>query len=369
MKLQYVTSLFYMIKKGIFVCITLLLFSCKKEGCTDEFALNYNPEAEINNGSCEYHTTTPYTILTPEGFPNMTIPEDNPNTVEGIALGKKLFNEPLLSADGTQSCASCHFQSANFSDTNQFSSGITGQIGNRNASTIVNAGWNTSNFWDGRVVSLEDQAFEPITNPIEMNNTWINVENTLNANEDYQILFKEAFNIDYIDSTHVVKAIAQFERSLVSSNSKFDKFYRGEISLSPSELNGYAIYNSERGDCFHCHGTLLFTDNLFHNNAIESEEPFSDNGFGDVTYNPSDNGKFKTPSLRNIEYSAPYMHDGRFATLEQVLEHYNSGGHYTSTVDPLMKKIGIGLQLTNQELFDLLAFLKTLSDEDYVSEE
>lgn len=350
-----------------FFLIIIFFSSCKKEGCTDEFALNYNREAEINNGSCEYHTATPYTILTPEGFPNMIIPEDNPNTVEGIYLGGKLFNEPLLSADETQSCASCHFQSANFSDTNQFSTGINGGLGFRNASTLTNSGWSLSFNWDGSSTTLEEQAFEPVTNPNEMNNTWINVENILNANKDYQILFKEAFNIDYIDSTHIVKAIAQFERSLVSSNSKFDKFYRGEISLSPSELNGYAIYNSERGDCFHCHGTLLFTDNLFHNNAIESEEPFLDNGLGNVTNNPSDNGKFKTPSLRNIEYSAPYMHDGRFTTLAQVLEHYNSGGHYTSTVDPLMKKIGIGLQLTNQELSDLLAFLKTLSDEDYVS--
>ena len=246
---------------------------------------------------------------------------------------------------------------------------VNGGLGFRNASTLTNSGWSQSFNWDGSSNTLEEQAFEPITNPNEMNNTWTNVENILNANEDYQILFKEAFNIDYIDSIHVVKAIAQFERSLISSNSKFDKFYRGETSLSPSELNGYAIYNSERGDCFHCHGTLLFTDNLFHNNAIESAEPFLDNGLGYVTNNPSDNGKFKTPSLRNIEYSAPYMHDGRFATLEQVLEHYNSGGHYTSTVDPLMKKIGIGLQLTNQELSDLLAFLKTLSDEDYVSQE
>lgn len=356
--------------KNCFFFLMIIFFSsCQKEGCTDEFALNYNPEAEINNGTCEYHTTTPYTILKPEGFPNMVIPEDNHNTVEGVALGKKLFKEPLLSADGTQSCASCHFQSANFSDTNQFSTGINGGLGFRNASTLTNSGWSQSFNWDGSSNTLEEQAFEPITNPNEMNNTWTNVENTLNANEDYQILFKEAFNIDYIDSIHVVKAIAQFERSLISSNSKFDKFYRGENSLSPSELNGYAIYNSERGDCFHCHGTLLFTDNLFHNNAIESAEPFLDNGLGYVTNNPSDNGKFKTPSLRNIEYSAPYMHDGRFATLEQVLEHYNSGGHYTSTVDPLMKKIGIGLQLTNQELSDLLAFLKTLSDEDYVSQE
>ena len=144
-----------------------------------------------------------------------------------------------------------------------------------------------------------------------------NVENTLNGNEEYRQLFMNAFNINYIDSTHVVKAIAQFERSLISSNSKFDKFYRGEGSLNSSELNGYAIFNSEKGDCFHCHGTMLFTDNLFHNNGLDSEEPFLDNGLGDITNNPGDNGKFKTPSLRNVEFSA-HIYDGRFSTLEEV---------------------------------------------------
>jgi cytochrome c peroxidase len=213
------------------------------------------------------------------------------------------------------------------------------------------------------------QAFEPVTNTLEMHNTWENVENTLNSNSEYLSLFKQSFNINYIDSVHIVKAIAQYERSLVSANSKFDEFYRGEESLTLSELNGYAIYNSEQGDCFHCHGTLLFTDNLFHNNGLDSEEPFSDIGLAEVSNNPLDNGKFKTPTLRNIEYSAPYMHDGRFATLEEVVTHYNEGGHYSSTVDPLMKKLGIGLQLTNQDLADLVNFLKTLSDKEFISEE
>ena len=148
------------------------------------------------------------------------------------------------------------------------------------------------------VINIRISVFEPITNPKEMNNTWQNVENTLNGNEEYRQLFMNAFNIDYIDSLHVVKAVSQFERSLISSNSKFDKFYRGEGSLNSSELNGYAIFNSEKGDCFHCHGTMLFTDNLFHNNGLDSEEPFIDNGLGNITNNPGDNGKFKTPSFK-----------------------------------------------------------------------
>ena len=355
-------------KKVFFLVILIIsLCSCQKEGCTDKLALNYNPDADINNGSCEYHKTTPYNIPIPEGFPNMLIPEDNQTTIEGVYLGEKLFNDPILSGDGTQSCASCHIKTYNFSDPNQFSIGINGGLGFRNASILTNSGWSLSFNWDGSSNSLEDQAFEPVTNPNEMNNTWENVENSLNTNEEYRRLFREAFNIDYIDSTHVVKAISQFERSLISFNSKFDKFYRGEENLSPSELNGYAIYNSEKADCFHCHGTMLFTNNLFHNNGLDSEEPFLDNGLGNITNNAYDNGKFKTPSLRNVEFSAPYMHDGRFATLEEVIEHYNSGGKYSSTVDPLMKKIGIGLQLTNQEKEDLIAFLKTLSDTEFIS--
>jgi len=355
-----------MIKKGLLVVIVLGLLSCQKEGCTDENALNYNPDAQINNGSCDYHLTTPYMLNTPFGFPDMLIPENNPMTVEGVLLGDKLFHEPLLSGNNEMACNSCHNRSFAFSDTHQHSTGIDGIDGDRNASTIINAGWNTSNFWDGRATTLEDQAFGPVVNPIEMNETWINVENKLNANTEYKQLFKDAFNIDYIDSTHVVMAIAQFERSLISSNSKFDKFYRGEETLSPSELNGYAIFNSEKGDCFHCHGTQLFMDNLFHNNGLDPE-PFTDLGYSTVTGNSSDDGKFKTPTLRNIEVSAPYMHDGRFFTLEQVVDHYDMGGHYSSTIDPNMKKVGIGLQLTNQEKVDLIAFLKTLTDSDFIS--
>ena len=356
--------------KKLIYCVlaTILLFSCKKEGCIDPIALNYNPDVHINNGSCEYITTTPYHVITPYGFPDMIIPEDNPMTVEGIELGKKLFNDPILSANNTLACINCHMPESSFSDPNQFSTGIDGFLGNRNSSALINLGWNSSFNWDGSVTTLEEQAFEPVTNSLEMHNSWGNVESTLNQDEEYLLLFKQAFNIDYIDSTHVVMAIAQFERTLISDNSKFDKYYRGEETLTKSELNGYAIFNSEKGDCFHCHGTALFTDNIFHNNGLDIE-PFLDLGLGKITENASDDGKFKTPTLRNIEVSAPYMHDGRFTTLEKVIEHYDSGGHFSSTVDPLMKKLGIGLNLTNQEKSDLIAFLKTLTDYDYITTE
>ena len=355
--------------KWVFLLLTSsLFFSCKKEGCIDPIALNYNPDAHINNGSCEYVTTTPYPIITPYGFPDMIIPENNPMTIEGVSLGSKLFNDPILSANNTLACIDCHMPNSSFSDPNQFSEGIDGLLGNRNSSALINLGWSSNFNWDGSVTTLEDQAFEPVTNPIEMHNTWSNVENNLNSNSEYVQLFKQAFNIDYIDSNHVVMAIAQFERTLISDNSKFDKFYRGEGTLTTSELNGYAIFNSEKGDCFHCHGTALFTDNLFHNNGLDIE-PFLDLGLGLITENASDNGKFKTPSLRNIEVSAPYMHDGRFETLEEVIDHYDSGGHFSSTVDPLMKKLGVGLNLTNQEKSDLIAFLRTFTDYDYITQE
>jgi len=349
----------------IFLAISTL-YSCKKEeGCTDPLALNYSEGAIIDDGNCEYFAATPYTIETPYGFPDMITPSNNPTTIEGVFLGDKLFHDKILSGDESQSCSSCHKKEFGFSDENRFSEGIDGLLGDRNASVIINTGWNTSNFWDGRAITLEDQAFGPVVNPIEMHDTWPNVENKLNAHSEYKQLFKDAFNIDYIDSTHVSMAIAQFERTLISVNSKFDNYLNGEVQLTPSELSGYAIFNSEKGDCFHCHGTQLFMDNDFHNNGLDAE-PFADLGLATISENPSDNGKFKTPTLRNIEASAPYMHDGRFETLEEVVEHYNSGGVYSSTIDPNMKKVGIGLQLTEQEKADLIAYLKTLTDTNFL---
>ena len=359
-------------RKLFLISIVLTIFySCEKDGspisgCMDSTAINYNPDAVIATYNCEYFLATPYIIETPFGFPDMIVPDNNPTTIEGVFLGDKLFHDKILSGDESQSCSSCHKKEFGFSDENRFSEGIDGLLGDRSASTIINAGWNTSNFWDGRAITLEDQAFGPVVNPIEMHDTWENVENKLNANEEYLQLFKEAFNINYIDSTHVVMAIAQFERTLVSVNSKFDRYLQGIEQLTPSELSGYAIFNSEKGDCFHCHGTQLFMDNNFHNNGLDTE-PFTDIGLANVTNIPSDYGKFKTPTLRNIEFTAPYMHDGRFSTLEEVVEHYNSGGIYSSTIDPNMKKVGIGLQLTEQEKADLVAYLKSLSDHNFIS--
>jgi cytochrome c peroxidase len=304
---------------------------------------------------------------TPVGFPNPDIPADNPLTEEGIALGKKLFHDPILSGDNTQACASCHLQSSGFSDPSQFSEGISGAFGDRNASTIINAAWNTANFWDGRAITLEDQALGPVTNPIEMNSpSWEQVIEELKATTDYPELFRAAFNTSDFDSIHVAKAIAQFERTLISGNSRFDKISRHEQAYTASELRGFEIYTTEKADCFHCHPRFLFTDNDFHNNGLDDESDLKDARYS-VTGEILDKGKFKSPTLRNIALSAPYMHDGRFATLEEVVEHYNSGGKESSTIDPLMKHVGTGLGLTSQEKEDLVNFLQTLTDTAFIS--
>ena len=332
--------------------------------------ISCHPDGDDNN-----FDTTPYTIITPYNFPQMLIPEGNLLTQEGVQLGKKLFFDPILSSNNTISCASCHIQENSFSDPSQYSVGVNGDVGFRNAFSLVNIGWNSSFNWDGSASSLENQVFEPVTNPIEMANNWAQVEEDLNRDSEYRDLFKQAFNVDCIDSIHVAKAIAQFERTLISSNSRYDKFLKGEVMFTNEELDGLNIFFSERGDCFHCHGNINFMDNSFHNNALD--ETFLDLGLFEVTGNELDIGLFKTPTLRNVEFSAPYMHDGRFNTLEEVINHYNSGGVYSSTVDPLMKYInsnpyGIpgetGLMLTQQEKNNLKAFLLTLSDEDFIQD-
>lgn len=317
------------------------------------------------------HNPTPYTLTIPEGFAPMPIPENNALTVEGVALGRKLFYDPLLSGDNTQSCGSCHTQAWGFTDDGlQYSTGIDGSVGNRNSMAMINLGWSQKLFWDGRSNGLEIQIFEPVRNPIEMKTTWPEVEAELNAHPEYPQLFRDAFGVTQIDSVHVSMAIAQFLRTLVSGNSKFDKFIRGEVSLTPSELSGYDIFRTERGDCFHCHSFAadgLFTDNTFKNNGLDMEGNMTDLGRELVTGNPNDRGKFKVPTLRNIELTAPYMHDGRFATLEEVVDHYDQGGNPSSTVDPLMKHVGTGLSLTLQEKQDLVNFLKTLTDEEFIN--
>lgn len=338
--------------------VSLLIFSCS------------------SNDEQQGYIATPLPLEIPELFSQYLIapvvPSNNPQTVEGVALGRKLFFDPILSGNGTQACADCHRPQNAFSDPRQFSIGIEGNPGFRNSMPLQNLAWNFPNKfnWDGSASSLEDQIFEPVTNPIEMNNTWLQAEASLKNHPEYPQLFKEAFNGATIDSVLVTKAIAQFIRTLISGNSRVDRHLLGENILTPQELNGLNVFMSEElGDCFHCHGNPfnpLWTDNTFHNNGLDAF--FADIALGGITGDPRDNGKFRAPSLRNLEFTAPYMHDGRFATLEEVINHYSEGLVFSETIDPLMKAVAQGgVQLSEEDKADLKAFLLSFSEPEFIN--
>jgi len=344
-------------KKLLFCGVILMLFSCSKESKEESYVSVLAP------------------LQIPTLFKNLLIapiiPSNNPQTQEGITLGKKLFFEKELSADNSQSCATCHDPKTAFSDKRRFSDGIDGVFGNRNSMPLFNLAWNFDEkfFWDGRSIGVERQALQPVINPIEMHNTWKQVVATLQSKAAYPELFYKAFGTREIDSILVAKALAQFERTLISSSSKFDQYLEGKVQLSASELNGFNLFMDEtKGDCFHCHGSdknPLWTDNKFHNNGLDALS--IDIGLAKVTGDPSDNGKFKSPSLRNLAFTGPYMHDGRFSTLEEVINHYSEGLKASPTIDPLMKKVSLGgVQLTPEEKADLKAFLLSLTDLEFV---
>ena len=317
-------------------------------------------------------SATEYEFPVPQGFPSPFIPSDNPLTNPGVALGRRLFFDPILSGDNTKACASCHSPSKSFTDTARFSVGIHGDVGTRNSMPLFNIAWNIQNkfFWDGRATGLEQQALLPVTNPIEMDETWSNAVAELQSRPDYVNQFKAAFGTTIIDSILVAKALAQFQRTLISSNSRFDRYLRGELALTPEEASGINVFMDEsKGDCFHCHGSPaspFWTDNIFHNNGLD--DTFTDFGLEEFTNDPNDRGKFKTPSLRNLAYTAPYMHDGRFNTIDEVINFYSEGLKYSATLDPLMKKVGQGgAQLSPVDKANLKAFLLSLSDDSFVN--
>lgn len=340
------------------VIIALLCLNCSNDDSTSD----YEPTAQ----SLDIPQIFSDNIIAP------IIPTDNPQTVEGVALGKQLFFDRILSADGTKSCASCHSPQSAFTDNLATSIGIDGIAGTRNSMPLFNLAWNYGErfTWDGKELSLERQAEEPVQNPIELHSNWDNVVDRLQNHPEYPELFRRAFKTSTITKELTTKAIAQFERTLISANSKFDRYSLGQATLTQQELNGLDIFlREDKGDCFHCHGNPnnpLWTDNEFHNNGLDAT--FSDLGLGAVTGDPNDNGKFRSPSLRNLAYTAPYMHDGRFATLDDVINHYSEGLIDSPTIDPLMKQIDQGgVQLTDQEKADLKAFLLTLSDPSFIN--
>ena len=301
----------------------------------------------------------------PEGFPAPFLPENNPLSEHGISLGRKLFYDPILSKDGSISCGSCHIQERSFADTGAVSFGVNQQEGTRNSMAIINPAWQTDFFWDGRAHTLKQQAFEPVPNLVEMHLSWPKAIKRLQNHPEYPALFEKAFGSSKIDSGRVAKAIEQFELTFVSGNSRYDKFATFRLVLNQQELSGHGIFFGEAGDCFHCHKDPLFTDNEKHNNGLDTV--YVDNGLGDLTLDPKDDGKFRTPTLRNIALTAPYMHDGRFKTLREVIVHYSEGLQPHPNIDPLLKNVvDGGVRLSNKEIDDLIAFLHTLTDEKFI---
>jgi cytochrome c peroxidase len=301
----------------------------------------------------------PRKLSLPAGLAYPPMPEDNPLTEEGIALGRRLFFDRMLSKNHAQACADCHIPSRAFTDTLQFSRGVDGRSGTRNTPGLFNAAWDTSLFWDGRAAGLEGQALEPVPNPLEMHLPWEEAVRRMSADSRYPARFRAAFGEEGVTLEKTVAALAQFERTLLSFDSKFDRFLRGEAELSPPESSGLALFNGDQGGCFHCHSGMLFNDLAFHNNGLDTAVDGA--GRGAVTGNPADDGKFKTPTLRNIEVTSPYMHDGRFGSLEEVMEHYSSGGRPSRTVDPRVPG-RTRFPLSERETRDIIAFLKTLTD-------
>lgn len=317
--------------------------------------------------------THAFTLEITQRFPQVRLPADNPLTQEGVALGRRLFHETRLSINGTQSCASCHDQAHAFADPRQFSIGAEGGVGRRNAMPLFNLAWHPAFFWDGRAPTLRQQVLMPIQDAHEMNEKPERVCEKLRADADYAQSFARAFGSPGVTPERLALALEQFLLTLISQNSRYDRAARKMAELTESEKRGLQLFVTEfdpkrglRGaDCFHCHGGTLFASQAFGNNGLAMMN--DDVGQMAVTQNAADRGKFKVPSLRNIALTAPYMHDGRFTTLEQVVEHYSTGVRRSPALDPnLAKHPEGGLQLSAQEKADLVAFLKTLTDEAFV---
>ncbi len=309
---------------------------------------------------------TPYKLDAPAGLPAYTVPDSNPLTEEGVALGRRLFYDSILSGNNTMSCGTCHKQEAAFTDGGAaLSTGIDGVKGTRNSMSLANLVFQRKFFWDGGAADLESQVIGPIQNPVEMHQALPDMVSKLNAQKDYPALFKRVFGSATITTPMVMKAIAQFERTLISGNSRWDKYKRGELALTAEEARGRDVFEDEnKGDCTHCHALgSTFSDFEFRNNGLDSIS--ADAGRALITLLATDSGKFKTPSLRNIALTAPYMHDGRFKTLGECIDHYNTGFHYTKNLDGslALKKKG---RISVQDKADLLSFLNALTDDEFI---
>ena len=332
-----------------------------KKNNSDLLAIEYNP--------------IPYDLKLPPNFPMLEVPEDNPLTKDGVKLGQFLFYDPILSADSTMSCSSCHLPEKAFTDGLATSPGIDGISGTKSSMSLLNLAFTNSGFfWDGRSTTLEEQALLPVEDPIELHNDWGDLIDKLKKHPTYPSMFRKAYGIESreeMTKEMAAKSLAQFQRILVSFDSKYDRVKAGLESFNDFEFIGDAMYFDDDPDqpdaeCNHCHNDPMLTSDDFFNNGLQMGDgnlQFPDNGRGNVTNNRADNGKFKAPTLRNIMLTAPYMHDGRLKTIDDVLEHYNSGGHPSLNKDPLIRP----LNLTPLQLKSLKAFMEALTDTSYLS--
>ncbi|PHR99863.1 MAG: cytochrome-c peroxidase [Leeuwenhoekiella sp.] len=309
-------------------------------------------------------------VQVPVNFPEMTYDlTANPPTQNGLELGKKLFYDGKLSANGFISCGFCHEQRFAFTHHgHQFSHGIDDLEGTRNAPAIQNMAFQTEFAWDGATSHLDLFPIIPITNEVEMGETMTGVLGKLQADSEYQRLFASAFDNAEVNNENFLKALSQFMVMMISANSKYDKYVRNEPGgdFSEQEKTGLALFESK---CATCHQTDLFTDHSFRNNGLPPYPGIDDLGRAEVSGSAADNYKFKVPSLRNVAVTAPYMHDGRFGSLESVLNFYNNGVQDSQTLDPLLKqnnRLGIALSEADQEA--LIAFLNTLTDQEYLND-
>jgi cytochrome c peroxidase len=318
-------------------------------------------------------------------FSDMPANPENPATKVGVALGRKLFFDPILSANNTVSCATCHDPSKAFASSFAVTPGVDGALGRRNAPPLINLAWFKAFNWDGKETKVRNQNIHPVPSVVEMALPWATAVERIKADTAYAAAFATAFPDEDITEFTITKALEQFQMTLISYNSPFDKYVREEAPLSTAALRGFEIFRTEKGDCFHCHSEsnspelFVTTRLIFTNNGLDTVETlndFLDFGRGDITGDENDNGKFKIPTLRNLAYTAPYMHDGRFNTLDEVINMYDKGVAPSPNVDPLfladaekrLEELGHwGLNLTPQEKSDLKAFLLSLSDEEFIT--
>lgn len=356
-------------KKAFLLLLGIITLLAGLQNCKPDPIDNPDPTDEDS-----LYTNTKYSVVVPNNFPQPTNPYKDSLSYEGIELGRRLFYDKRLSSTGNMSCASCHKPQFAFSDGLKLSNNVFGQT-LRNTPSLQNLLWDATFFWDGRAATLHDQAKDAMAN--EQGLIVADALTYLQGDSTYARLFRKAFGRPgKVTEDGVYKALQQFMMVMISSDSKFDKSLRGQAILTESEVRGFDLMRNEVGDCVHCHfqeGTSLFITQGFTNNGLDSAltvEDFDDKGRGGITGNTNEYGRFKNPTIRNVALSAPYMHDGRFNTLEEVIEFYSTGKQLSPTIDVNMLKpnhANGGLNLSEEDKQALLDFLHSLTDTTFTN--